>query len=72
VPATIHASELPPEIAKTVGVPAKHRAKPKGKPARLSKDAVRSFAIRCLSPLSELTRADRARVLNHAQKVNRL
>jgi hypothetical protein len=72
VPATIHASELPVEVAKSIGVPAKHRATAKGRPARLSKDAVRTHALRCLAPLAELTRSDRARVLNHALKVNRL
>jgi hypothetical protein len=73
MPATINANDIPPDIAKTIGVPAKHRAKAaKRKPARLSRDAVRSYALKCLAPLAELSRSDRQRVLNHALKLNRI
>ena len=44
--ATTNASDLPADLAKSIGVPAKHQTKGRAKPpARLSKDAVRSFAL---------------------------
>jgi hypothetical protein len=73
LPAVIHSDDIPADIAKSIGVPAKHRAKPaQRKPARLSRDAVRSFAIKCLAPLAELSRSDRQRVLNHALTLKRI
>jgi hypothetical protein len=73
LPAVIHSDDIPPDIAKTIGVPAKHRAKGRAKPAdRLTKDAVRSYALKCLAPLSDLTRSARARVLAHASRINSL
>ena len=68
MPATINANDIPPEVGRKLGLP-RGRAKP---PARLDKERVRSYALKCLAVLSDLTRAERQRVLNHAQKVNRL
>jgi hypothetical protein len=73
MPATIHAADVPETVAKQLGLPPVKPTKGRAKPAaRLDKERVRSYALKCLSVLSDLTRAERQRVLNHAQKVNRL
>jgi hypothetical protein len=57
--------DLPAESAKRLGL-----RKPKS--SGFSKDRVRSWALRVLALMSDLTQAERARVLVHAARVNKL
>jgi hypothetical protein len=76
MPATISADEIPADLSRQLGLPRQHTGH--GKPARyghgprLDKERVRSFALKCLAVLTDLTRAEGARVLSHAEKVTRL
>jgi hypothetical protein len=72
VRATINANDIPPDVGRKLGLPRAKPAKGAKPAARLDKERVRSYALKCLAVLSDLTRAERQRVLNHAQKVNRL
>lgn len=64
MPGTVSLSELPPDVRAKLGV-----RKPR---ARRSMDmnAVRSYSIRVLAVLADLTPTERARILRHALKVN--
>jgi hypothetical protein len=57
--------DLPAESAKRLGL-----RKPKS--SGFSKENVRSWALRVLAELASLTQDQRRRVLDHAQRVNRL
>lgn len=59
----VKAEDLKPEDRKRLGIPAPRRR-------RLSKDDVRSHAIRALAELAGLTQTERERVLRHAIRVN--
>jgi hypothetical protein len=58
-------SDLPPDQLKKLGIkmPRKHG---------FTKEAVRSWALRVLAEIADLTQDQRRRVLDHALKVNRL
>jgi hypothetical protein len=71
VPATINANDIPADVGRTLGLP-RQRKTPKGAPARLDKERVRTFAIKVLAVVAELSRSERQRVLAHAEKLNRL
>jgi hypothetical protein len=72
MPATISADEIPADLSRQLGLPRQHKPARYGHGPRLDKERVRSFALKCLAVLTDLTRAERARVLGHAEKVNRL
>lgn len=63
-PATIDAGELPPELRKKLGV-----KKPRGERA-FTMHMVRSYALRVLYVMADLTPSERTRVLRQALKVN--
>lgn len=56
----LNKSDLTPEIRKLLGLPNKRT---------FSKEDVRGYAIRCLAPLAGLTKGQRKRVLDQAQKM---
>jgi hypothetical protein len=61
--ASINLADLSPEQRSDLGIR-------KPRETAFSKDDVRSWALKCLAPLASLSRAERARVLRHALKVN--
>jgi hypothetical protein len=61
--ASIHVDELSPDQRKQLGV----RAPRQGD---FSKEECRSWALRVLASMANLSRAERDRVLKHALKVN--
>ena len=61
----IHPKELTPELRKQLGVKA-----PRG--STFTAEDVAAHALRCLAAIASLSRAERERVLRHAQKLNRL
>jgi hypothetical protein len=63
--ATLNAKDLPPELLKQLGL---RRPRQNG----FSKDKVRTWSLRTLAVLAELTQDQRRRVLEHAMKINRL
>ena len=56
--------DLTPELRKRLGITRTRRT-------TFDKESVRRHAIRCLAVLVELGQKERARVLEHALKVNR-
>jgi hypothetical protein len=64
MPATIHASDIAPELARKIGV--------KTRAAGFNKEQVRSWALRVLAEMANLTQDQRRRVLDFAAKLNRL
>jgi hypothetical protein len=64
----IDASQVPPDVMKRA-LAQQGRARPR-KPRSMDMHAVRSYAIRCLNTMADLTQAERTRVLKHATKVN--
>jgi hypothetical protein len=64
MPATINASDIAPELARKIGVTPRA--------AGFSKEQVRSWAIRVLAEMANLTQEQRRRVLDFAAKLNRL
>lgn len=63
--ATLNAKDLPPELLKQLGI-----RNPKQQ--SFTKEGVRSWSLKTLALLAELTQDQRRRVLEHALKVNRL
>lgn len=63
--ATLNVNDLPPAMLKQLGI-----AKPRKQ--SFSKEAVRSWSLKTLALLAELSQDQRRRVLEHAMKVNRL
>jgi hypothetical protein len=63
--ASLNAADIPPALARKLGVP-------RPKVAGFSKERVRSWAIRVLAEMSDLTQEQRRRVLEFAAKLNRL
>jgi len=61
----IHADDLPPELRKTLKIPAQRRSS-------FGMHDVRKHAIRVLSQIADLSQDQRRRVLDHAQKLNRI
>lgn len=60
----INLADIPADVRKKLNLPAPRRAR------SMSKDDVRTYAIRVLNVVAELTPAERKRVLSHALKVN--
>ena len=63
--ATIEAKDLPPALRKQLGIP-------KPRQQGFTKESVRSWALKTLALLVELSQDQRRRVLEHALKVNRM
>jgi hypothetical protein len=63
--ATLNAKDLPPALLKQLGI-----ARPRQQ--SFTKEGVRSWSLKTLALLAELTQDQRRRVLEHALKVNRL
>jgi hypothetical protein len=61
---TINAGELPPEVRKQLGI-----KKPRERRAMTLND-VRTYAIRVLAVVADLTPSERKRVLRQAGKMN--
>lgn len=61
----IDAKDLTPELRKKLGIRGTRNT-------TFTKADVRQYAIRALAVLAELSRTERARVLQHAAKMNRL
>jgi hypothetical protein len=62
---TINPQDLPPALLKQLGIP-------KPRQQSFSKETVRSWSLKTLALLAELSQDQRRRVLEHALKVNRL
>lgn len=65
MPATMNVNDLPPAMLKQLGI---RKPRTQG----FSKESVRSWSLKTLALLAELTQDQRRRVLEHALKVNRL
>jgi hypothetical protein len=65
MPASINAADLSPDQKKELGIRAERQT-------RFTQDEVRGYALKVLALMANLTRAERARVLRHAQKVNKV
>jgi hypothetical protein len=63
--ASVNAKDLPPELLKQLGLR-------KPRQTGFSKDKVRTWSLRTLAVLADLSQDQRRRVLEHALKVNRL
>lgn len=63
--ATINPKDLPPALLKQLGIP-------KPRQQDFSKETVRSWSLKTLALLADLTQDQRRRVLEHALKVNRM
>jgi hypothetical protein len=61
----MNVKDLPPAMLKQLGIP-------KPRQQAFSKETVRSWSLKTLALLAELTQDQRRRVLDHALKVNRL
>jgi hypothetical protein len=61
--ATMNVNDLPPELRKQLKIRA---------PRSFSKESVRSWSLKTLAVLAELSQDQRRRVLEHALRVNRL
>jgi hypothetical protein len=61
--ASIDVNDLDPDQRKQLGIRTPRESD-------FSKDDVRSWALKILASMATLSRAERARVLAHAQKVN--
>lgn len=67
----IDAADIPGDVLAKLGILAPGSKGASGrKRSGMSKDEVRSYALRALAPLASLTQRERARVLHHALKVN--
>jgi hypothetical protein len=64
MPAKLNANDLPPEMLKKLGIRA-----PRNK--SFTKESVRSWSLKTLALLADLSQDQRRRVLEHALKVNR-
>jgi len=62
--ARIDLADIPPDVRKKLNLPTPRRAR------SLSKNEVRSYAIRVLYVIADLSPSERRRVLSHAVKVN--
>ena len=65
MPATLNAKDLPPALLKQLGIPTPRQQ-------NFTKETVRSWSLKTLALLAELTQDQRRRVLEHALMVNRL
>jgi hypothetical protein len=65
MPATLNVNDLPPALLKELGI---RKPRQQG----FTKESVRSWSLRTLALLAELSQDQRRRVLEHALKVNRL
>ena len=67
----VQLEDLSPELRKQIE---KRTGKKLRAPRRstFTKDNVRTYALRCLSSLAELSPSERGRVLQHALRVNRV
>ena len=63
--ATMRYEDLPPELMKQLNLR-------KPRQSGFSKESVRSWSLKALAMMSELSQDQRRRVLEHAMKVNRL
>lgn len=63
--ATLNVNDLPPAMLKQLGI-----RKPRSK--GFSKESVRSWSLKTLAVLADLSQDQRRRVLEHAVKVNHL
>ena len=63
--APIDPRELTPEVRKQLGIRVPRET-------TFSAEDVASHALKCLAAIATLSRAERERVLRHAQKLNRL
>ena len=59
----VNSDELPADIRKQLGIT-------KTRKQTFSKDRVRSWSLKCLALMAELTQDQRRRVLEHAMKIN--
>jgi hypothetical protein len=62
---TVRASELPPEVLKQLGLKLPRKTS-------FIKESVRSWSLKCLAMMAELSQDQRRRVLEHAAKLNRV
>lgn len=60
MPAKLSVEDLTPEL----------RSKLKWRQPPLTKDAIKGYALRCMAPITELSKSNRARVLRMALKIN--
>ncbi len=65
MPSSLNLDDLPPALRQQLGIP-----KPRQNAFR--KDRVRTWSLKTLAVLAELTQDQRRRVLEHALRVNRL
>lgn len=56
--------ELPPELRAKLGIQVRR--------GRFSKERVRTFALRAMNALAELSQYDRSRVIEHMKRLNRI
>jgi len=56
--------ELPPELRRKIGL--------RVRTSRFSKDKVRTYALRAMNALAELSQQERTRVIEHMKRVNRI
>jgi hypothetical protein len=63
--ATLNVKDLPPALLKQLGIP---RPRKQG----FTKESVRSWSLKTLALLADLSQDQRRRVLEHALKVNRM
>ena len=64
MPATLNAADIPADVARKLKLPRTR--------AGFSKEQVRSWAIRVLAEMANLTQEQRRRVLDFAARLNRL
>jgi hypothetical protein len=65
MPATISANAIPADVARKMKLP-------RQRPPAFSKEQVRSWAIRVLAEMANLTQEQRRRVLDFAARLNRI
>ena len=68
---TLNINDLDQETLEKLGLVADYKKiNRKPREQKFSKEQVRQSAIKCMAVLSGLTQSERARVLEHAQKIN--